>query len=107
MKKKPMKTKQQGIALPWDIPARVEIFTQCDEDPYGSSDDETLAETKRPRSNNELQQFCKTEHVNELIVSTSDNVHARFYKLIEELKNDNTKHILPLLDEEDEAQDNN
>lgn len=79
----------ESNTVPRDIPGRVEVFTNADEDDWDSSDDETLAVTKKRRTDFEEPRWRKSEPSYDPIHSTDDNVQARLDKLKEELKNQN------------------
>lgn len=85
----------QSNTVPRDIPGRIEVFMNRDEEEWDSSDDETLAETKRRRTNAQAPCWRKTEPTYDPFVSISndDNVQERQNKLMDELKNQNPLQI--------------
>lgn len=87
--------------FPRDIPGRVEIFPNREEEDWDSSDEETLGAVKRRRTNFEEPRWRKCEPTYDPTHSTEAKVQARLSNLMTELKNLNPLTIFEkIFDEE-------
>lgn len=73
--------------IPRDIPGRVEVFTNRNNEDWDSSDDEIFTEIKKRRSNLQEPRWRKIDPTYERIASNESNLQVCLDKLTEELKN--------------------
>lgn len=91
----------QGNNIPQDVPGRVEVLVDREEEQWSDSDDEPLSASKRPRSSIEEPRWRKCVPTYQPIPSADDNVSSRLQNLVDKVKNQNPVNIFEMFFDEE------